>query len=331
VPHHPLKVKAFVILGILILLGLSIRFYLQRGSDGLVLFGNVDIREVAMAFRQGGRVQAMYFEEGANVEAGTLLAQLDQEPFRESLDQAEADFREAAANYDKLKNGFRKQEIAQAEELVRQIEASLRYADSELGRQHQAVGSGATTRQTLDQASTSKESTQAQLLSARQELSLKREGSRREDIVAAAAHLDSARARLAFAQTAFEDTRLLAPQGAIIQSKILEPGSMVSPSSPIYTLSLKDPVYVRAYLSESQLGKAIPGTKVSVTHDSSPKVYHGTIGFVSPKAEFTPKTVETTDLRTDLVYRVRITVTDPDEGLRQGMPVTIQTTANTLE
>ena len=322
---NPLKVKILVIVSLVVVAVLTTRYVLHRSSDRLVLYGNVDIREVAMAFRQGGRIQAMHFEEGDRVEKGALLAELDQVPFRESLDQAEADFREAAANYDKFKNGYRKQEIAQAEEWVRQIEASLRYADSELGRQHQAVGSGATTRQTLDQASTTKDSTQAQLLAARQDLSLKREGSRQEDIAASAAHLDSARARLALAQTAFEDTRLIAPQASIIQSKILEPGSMVSQSSPVYTLSLKDPVYVRAYLSERQLAQAVPGTEVEVTHDASNKVYHGTIGFVSPKAEFTPKTVETTDLRTDLVYRVRITVKDPDDGLRQGMPVTIKT------
>jgi HlyD family secretion protein len=100
---------------------------------------------------------------------------------------------------------------------------------------------------------------------------------------------------------------------------------MVSPSSPVYSLSLKNPVYLRAYVSETELAKAIPGIQVKVSCDSCSKTYQGTIGFVSARAEFTPKTVETTDLRTDLVYRVRITVTDADEGLRHGMPVTITT------
>jgi HlyD family secretion protein len=98
---------------------------------------------------------------------------------------------------------------------------------------------------------------------------------------------------------------------------------MVGPTTPIYSLSLQNPIYLRAYVNETELARVIPGLHVNVNCDSCQKAYHGTVGFVSPRAEFTPKTVETTDLRTDLVYRVRITVDDADEGLRQGMPVTI--------
>jgi HlyD family secretion protein len=97
----------------------------------------------------------------------------------------------------------------------------------------------------------------------------------------------------------------------------------VASNTPVYTLSLRDPVYVRAYVSESGLGRIAPGAPVRVQTDSPDKVYHGQVGFISPRAEFTPKTVETTDLRTDLVYRLRLVITDADEGLRQGMPVTV--------
>ena len=99
---------------------------------------------------------------------------------------------------------------------------------------------------------------------------------------------------------------------------------MVGPSSPVYTISLTHPSYVRAYVSETELAEARPGREVTLSCDSCRNTYHGTIGFVSPRAEFTPKSVETTDLRTDLVYRLRITVNDADEALRHGMPVTIQ-------
>ena len=98
---------------------------------------------------------------------------------------------------------------------------------------------------------------------------------------------------------------------------------MVDNHAAVYTLSLRDPVYVRAYVSEPDLGRIAPGTPVSVRTDSSRKVYQGHIGFISPRAEFTPKSVETTDLRTDLVYRLRIIVTDADSWLHQGMPVTV--------
>jgi HlyD family secretion protein len=86
---------------------------------------------------------------------------------------------------------------------------------------------------------------------------------------------------------------------------------------------LRDPIYIRAYVDEPHLGRLAPGAHVTVTTDSSDKVYDGTIGFISPRAEFTPRSVETTELRTDLVYRLRIIIDQADEGLRQGMPVTV--------
>lgn len=321
----PRPIAMALIFGALVL-SLIIGFRLfQSNTTSLTLYGNVDIREVEMAFRQSGRLTIMNFEEGEKVTAGTLLAELDSQPFKERLDQAQAQYEEAMAQLEKLQHGFRGQEIAQAEESVRQMEAALAFASSELERQQSSVSSGATTRQTLDHARTARDQAKAQLGVARQDLSLKQEGSRQEDIAAAKAQLAGAKAAVEEARIALSDTRISAPQDAIIQSRIREPGSMVSPSSPVYSLSLKNPVYLRAYVSETELAKAIPGTQVRVSCDSCSKTYQGTIGFVSARAEFTPKTVETTDLRTDLVYRVRITVTDADEGLRQGMPVTITT------
>lgn len=102
---------------------------------------------------------------------------------------------------------------------------------------------------------------------------------------------------------------------------------MVTSRDPVYTLSLRDPVYVRAYVSEPELGRIAPGMPVSITTDSSERAYRGHIGFIAPRAEFTPRAVETTELRTDLVYRLRIVVDAGDEGLRQGMPVTVSVAA----
>ena len=104
-----------------------------------------------------------------------------------------------------------------------------------------------------------------------------------------------------------------------------EPGAIVAAGATVYTLSLIDPVWIRAYVSEPQLGRIAPGMKVQVFTDSAPgKPYNGQIGYISPVAEFTPKTVETADLRSDLVYRLRVVVTNPDRSLRQGMPVTVR-------
>ena len=125
------------------------------------------------------------------------------------------------------------------------------------------------------------------------------------------------------AETALADTRLVAPADALVSVRVREAGSMVSNAAPIYTLSLQDPVYVRAYVSGPQLTKVKPGGVVTVTADGTSERFKGCIGFISPKAEFTPKSVETTELRTDLVYRVRVVLPGAAHALRQGMPVSV--------
>lgn len=300
----------------------------HRDDQGaLVLFGNVDIREVQMAFRQPGRIASMAVDEGDTVKDGQLLAQLDPTPYREALAAAEADVQRAQAQLDKLKAGNRPQQVAQAREAVRRAEAGLRNAEQNDTRQHTLLASGSTSQRNVDAARAARDQAAATLAEARQALSLQRTGFRPEDIAAGKAQLAAAEAARDKARTALADTRLTAPANATVLSRVLEPGSMVAPSSPVYTLSLRDPVYVRAYVSETALGRIAPGTAVQVHTDSSGKTYHGQIGFISPSAEFTPKSVETTELRTDLVYRLRIVVSDADQGLRQGMPVTVRVDA----
>lgn len=93
----------------------------------------------------------------------------------------------------------------------------------------------------------------------------------------------------------------------------------------MFTLTLTTPVWVRTYVNEPDLGFVQPGMAAAVTTDSAPgRPYRGHVGFISPTAEFTPKAVETRELRTDLVYRLRVIVDNPDGGLRQGMPVTVR-------
>lgn len=294
----------------------------------LVLYGNVDIRQVELAFRHPGRLVAMAFEEGDTVKAGAVMAEIDAQPYRDALAAAEAEVQAARAELEKLRHGSRPQEIAEAEASVRQAEAVFRNAEADFKRQAALGASGSASQRGIDAARAARDQAGAVLASARQALALRREGPRREDIAAAEARLAAARASAAQAKTAMADTRLVSPADATVLSRVREPGSMVGPSTPVYALSLRNPVYVRAYVSEPNLGRIAPGTSVTLRTDSSDRVYHGQIGFISPRAEFTPKSVETPDLRTDLVYRLRIVVAKPDDGLRQGMPVTIRVAAN---
>ncbi len=320
------KIRRIVIAAAVIVVGGALAFWLSRdqgNQDALRLYGNVDIREVELAFRQPGRLTDMAFDEGDAVTRGAVMAQLDATPYREKLAAAEAELAAAQAQLDKLHRGNRPQEIAQAREQVRQAQAAADEAARNFARQDTLLRSGASSQRTADAARAARDQSAANLAAAQASLSLATAGFRREDIAAGQARVAAAEAALAQARTAVADATLVAPSDGIVISRVREPGSMVASGTPVYSLSLRDPVYLRAYVSEAELGRIAPGTKVRVHTDSSDTVYHGQIGFISPRAEFTPKTVETADLRTDLVYRLRVVVSDADAGLRQGMPVTL--------
>jgi len=137
------------------------------------------------------------------------------------------------------------------------------------------------------------------------------------------ANLKQAIATLGIAQTNLADTQFYAPNDGVILTRIREPGTVVNIGDPIYTLSLTTPIWIRAFVDEPSLGLVYPGMPAEITTDSG-GTYKGHIGFISPVAEFTPKTVETTKLRTDLVFRLRVIADNADQGLRQGMPVTVK-------
>jgi len=303
----------------------GLELYLERSSrGGLVLYGNVDIREVQLGFRVGGRLDAVVVDEGDRVAAGDLLARLDEGPQRDGLAAAEARAEEARAVLARLEAGSRPQEIERARAAVREAEAALKNAEQTLYRQRDLMAKGVSNQASLDDARTAHDQATARVESAREALALAEEGPRREDIAAARAALAVAEAQLAEARTALADTELRAPGIGTISVRLQEAGAIVGVGQPVYTLTLDEQVYVRAYVDEPNLARVAPGVRVRIESDAGPRAYEGRVGFVSPRAEFTPRNVETPELRTDLVYRLRIVVLDADAGLRQGMPVTVR-------
>ncbi|MFP2237975.1 secretion protein HlyD [Pseudescherichia vulneris] len=299
-------------------------WYQSRKDTGLTLYGNVDIRTVNMSFRVGGRLQALQVDEGDAVKKGQTLGEIDHAPYQNALMQAEANVAAAQAKYDLLLAGYRDEEIAQTEAAVRQAKAAYDYAQNFYQRQLGLWKSRTISANDLENARSSRDQAQATLKSAQDKLSQYHAGNRPQEIAQAKASLEQAQAQLAQSQLDLQDTTLIAPSDGTILTRAVEPGSMLNAGSTVLTLSLTRPVWVRAYVDESHLNQAQPGRELLLYTDGRPdKPYHGKIGFVSPTAEFTPKTVETPDLRTDLVYRLRIIVTDADDALRQGMPVTV--------
>ncbi len=295
-----------------------------KGDAAPAFHGNVDIREVRLGFRVGGRVAQVLKEEGDPVAAGEVVARLDAEPYENAVDQAEAQVGQLAARLEELENGSRPEEIDRARKNLAEADAALRNARLVFERQRRLVDDGAVARQDFDTANAAFQSALARHGAARAALDLLEAGARSEQIAQAGAALEAARAALAQARIQLADTALAAPEAGVVLTRAVEPGSMVQAGSTALTVSLAEPVRVRAYAPEPLLGLVQPGRQVLIFTDSRREPYHGQIGDVSPRAEFTPKSVETEELRTALVYRFRAVVRDADGLLRQGMPVTVR-------
>jgi HlyD family secretion protein len=322
-----MKKRLVILAGVLIVAGgawLGLSGRLRRSeSRELQLYGNVDIREVSLGFRVSGKLAQVLRDEGDAVKGGEVLARLDDEPYRRELNEARAQAAALHARLDLLESGNRPQEIAQVRALVHEREVTLTNAERLFKRQEELLTTKAVSVQDRDDAEARYREGEARLKSAREQLALLEAGFRKEEIAQAKADLGRAEAALSSSELRLEDTVLKAPSDGVILTRAQEPGAVLQAGTAVLTLSLTRPVWVRAYINEPDLGRIHPGMKVQVTTDSQPrKPYSGQIGYISPRAEFTPKNVETSDLRTSLVYRLRIVIEHPDEGLRQGMPVT---------
>ena len=296
----------------------------QKSDHTLVLYGNVDIRQVELAFNGSERIAAMLMQEGDKVKKGQLLATLDMRRLQHTVERAKAQVEVQIQVVARLEAGSRPEEIRKARADVEAAAAEAAYAERTYHQRiHPLAKEDVVSEEKVDNAKTAADAAQARLQAAKETLELALIGPRK-DIAAAKATLDAYEAELALAQRELADASLYAPADGVIQDRILEPGDMASPQRPVYTLALTDPLWVRTYVSEPDLGKIRLGMAAEVHTDSYPdKQYQAWIGFLSPTAEFTPKSVETREVRTNLVYQVRVYVCNPQDELRLGMPATV--------
>jgi len=307
-------------------------------GDTLTLYGNVDIRQVQLAFNDNERIDRLLVDEGNAVHTGQLVAQLVQQRFSDAVAQDKAMMAAQQQVVARLLAGSRPEEIAvaraeaaAAQADVAAAQANLTNAELLYHRQETLAKQQYVSLQIRDDAQRSYLAAQADLAGKRQVLAAKQQalrlaviGPRKEDIAAAQATLQANKAALALAQKNLADTQLYAPADGVIQDRILEPGDMATPQTPVFTLALDNPLWVRAYLPEPEMGKVALGMRASIESDSFPgQQFPGWIGYISPVSEFTPKNVETTQLRSQLVYRVRVYACNPDHRLRLGMPATV--------
>ncbi len=313
-------------LGLLVAAGSGGGWFLLRGNRNagpVVLQGNVDVRQAELSFKVGGRIQSMQVQEGDAVKAGQILAELEKQDFEADCAQARGQAAAQSAGLAELLNGSRPEEISQARAQVADYKAALVNAGISVRREQRMVAAGASSHANYDLAQANLQEIEARLAAARAGLALAVKGPRQERIDAARGQLQQAKATVVLAEQRLADTSLVAPDDGVILARVREPGTIVGIGDPVYTVVFTHPTWIRAYVAEPNLDRVRPGAKAEIRTDSG-RVYHGQVGYVSPLAEFTPKTVETPEQRPDLVYRLRLVVDDADQWLRQGMPVTVR-------
>ncbi len=299
----------------------------ENSARQLVVYGNVDLRQVQLSFNNSERIAAVLVQEGDRVRQGQLVARLDTRRLEPQVAQAEAQAAAQQQVVQRLRNGSRPEEIAQARANVDSAKADAFNARQQYERVKSAAemsAGRAVRQQDVDSAKAALQVAEAKLVVNQRALELAVIGPRKEDIAQNEAQLRANEAQLAFLRQQLIDAQLLAPIDAVVRTRVLEPGDMASPQRPVFTLAITDPKWVRAYVSEPDLGKVHPGMAASVAVDSFPnRRFDGWVGFISPVAEFTPKSVQTEELRTSLVYEVRVFVKDPSDELRLGTPATV--------
>lgn len=321
-----IKIIILVVLVSAVILG--VRWFLQtegnQSVSELKIYGNIDIRKVDLAFNEQERITEVLVEEGDHVTAGQVLARLQTNRLEAQIREMDAKIAAQQEVVKRLEAGTRRQEIEQARAEVAAARARFKNTRQSFERIKKTSKTGATSQQALDNARALLDVDQAQVNVKEKALNLALEGPRKEDIAAAKNNLETLKASLSLLMIRLADMTLTSPATGVIQNRILEPGEIASPNRPVVILALTDPKWVRAYIPEPYLGRINLGMKAKILSDSFPnQKFEGWIGFISSVAEFTPKTVETEDLRTKLVYEVRVFVYDSKDLLRLGMPVTV--------
>jgi len=318
------KIVIVVVLALLIVLAwLTYEKKLQTQQAQDTYYGNIDTRTVNVGFRFSNTLVNIFKDEGQSVHKGELLALLDSRDINSSLNEAKANVEAAKAQVEKAKSGYRTEDRAKAKANVAVASSKVTTTKDTYIRYKKLIESNAISKIKFVTAKESYYAALAELRSAKSAYAKMTNGFRVEDVNVKVANVKALEARVQKLEVDLEDTKLYSPVDGVILTRYKEKGSIVNPGESVLEIAKRDELWVRAYVDEQNFGKIKPHQKMLIFTDSSTKPYQGYVGFISPVAEFTPKQIETQELRTDLVYRFRVIVQNPDDTIRQGMPVTI--------
>lgn len=317
--------RILILLGVLLASGVAwFAFRPAPGARPLVLHGNVDHRQVDLSFKDSERIACVRVDEGDALAPGDVVATLETSRLDLDIARARSVVRAQEAVVARLEAGSRVQEIRRAEADAEAARAAAVNARATHRRMAELLASGGVAPQDEENARTARDVAEAQAAQTRAQLALVREGPRLEDIAEAKAALQARREEVAVLERRRVESVLTAPSAGVVRKRLLEPGDMAGPSRPVCTLDLTGMKWVRVFVPETLLTRMQPGRPVHVSVDGVPgRGFAGRVGHVASSAEFTPRNVETPELRTSLVYEVRILVDDPDNLLRLGMPATV--------
>jgi len=322
------KRVAFVA-GAVAVAALVVWFGFLRGAgarDALTASGTVEATEARLGFQLTGRLERVLVREGDPVRQGDTLAALDQAELLARRDQASAQVDAARALLRELERGYRSLEIALALAARDAARQRLDDADRDLARVRRLHEGGAVSREALDKADLAQQMAASQLAQAAEQLKLLETGTRTERIEAQRAQVAQMEGALRATEASLANATILAPFDAVVTVRHHEPGETVAPGAAVLTLMNPDDRWVRVYVKEDRVGAVTLGAPATIGSDTYPgREYGGEVAFIASEAEFTPKSVQTTEERVRLVFAVKVRITgDTARELKPGMPADVR-------
>lgn len=293
----------------------------NNNPNSIEASGNIESTNVVVSSKVNGEIEKILFDEGQFVNEGDTIMIIDHEILQFQLNQAEAGVESARAQLDLLKNGARKEDISQAEEAVLQAQVNFDLANKDKERMEKLYESKSISQNQYDNANAKFELTQAQLKSAKENLTKLKNFARPEEIQQAVANLKKQIASADLLKKSIRDSYVQSPINGVIVEKYFEKGETVTQMSSLFKVSDLRTVDLKIYVSEEELGRVKLGQTADIGVDAYPnKTYSGKVIYISPEAEFTPKNIQTKDERTKLVFAVKIRIDNPRYELKPGMP-----------
>lgn len=326
-----MKKKLTIALIILLISFISYKIYSNiflKNENNLTFYGNIDTRTVNVGFRFLGKIENITKDEGEIVKKDEVLVKLDTASLEKSLEELNEKIFASKLELSKLQTGYRQEEILEAKAAMEEAIENLNKTKDTYNRQTNLFKTKSTSEENFTISQLNYKQALATLDKAKALYELRKNGYRDEDIKIQESNLKSLEIQAEKLKIDLNDSIIKAPVDGVVLTRFKEIGAITNAGESILEIAKTDEFWVRAYIDEKNLGNIKPGLKMSIQTDSRDENYEGVIGFISPVAEFTPKNIETQELRADLVYSFRVIVKNPDDKIRQGMPVTLKIAQN---